>query len=160
MNTVMVVGQQHSTAQHWVECGLDSSLQQHSLGLIFMPVHMPGSLWAWPRSHILEATLIWTLLGWGRGLSAPPLQPLAFVPLVGLACPGRWLAMHSFLPGLVAGWWWYLALCAVQVGWDVDDGHSTPTAQSLVPSLLEVRGGLSKSISSLSFSFPILKRGC
>lgn len=60
-----------------------------------MPVHMPGSLWAWSQDHFLEATLIWTLLGWGRGLSAPPLQPLAFVPLVGLACPGRWLALQQ-----------------------------------------------------------------
>lgn len=60
-----------STAQHWVGHDLDSFLQQHSSGLMFMPVYMPGSLWAWPWSHILEAILIWTLLGWGWGLSVP-----------------------------------------------------------------------------------------
>ena len=76
----------------------DSFLQQQSSGLMFMPGSLQGlALEPCPGSANLDSTRV------GVGT-------------VGPSCPGRWLALRSFLPGLVAGCWWYLAVCTVQVG--------------------------------------------
>lgn len=101
------------------------------------------------------SNLVWTPLGWGWGLFDPSLKPLAFVPLVGLACPGKWLTLPSFLPGLVGGIW---LLCAVQVGcgwWSF-----IPNCPVTSTPFLGSKGRLKQVSASLSFSFRIPQWGC